>query len=106
VEGVHRAVEEGVSTVSRDAVVRRVESGVEALEKTYARPAEEVPWLGVVGGRRGGIATEEDGHALESRIRIESEAWGAGAGNAPAVISGTRDRASSLVLCERVGKSQ
>lgn len=46
VEGLQRMVGEGVlSTLSRDAVVGRLESAVEALEETYARPAEEVPRL-------------------------------------------------------------
>ncbi len=44
VEGVQLEVE-GVSTASQDAVVRQVESGVEALGNTYARPAGEVPRL-------------------------------------------------------------
>ncbi|KAH6848398.1 hypothetical protein B0I37DRAFT_342808 [Chaetomium sp. MPI-CAGE-AT-0009] len=48
VEEVRRAVGGGVlSTLSRDAVLVRLESGLEALEKTYARPAEEVPRLEV-----------------------------------------------------------
>jgi hypothetical protein len=47
VEGLQRVVGEGASTLSRDAVVEWLESGIEALEKTYARPAEEVPRLEV-----------------------------------------------------------
>ncbi|KAK3898795.1 hypothetical protein C8A05DRAFT_18681, partial [Staphylotrichum tortipilum] len=85
VEGVRQAVKDGVSTASRDAVLRRVESGLEALEQTYTRPAEEVPRLEAVrlmlralkalgyvidGGERGTVVVRKWGPVVGGEIKF------------------------------------
>ncbi|KAK3294133.1 TPR domain protein [Chaetomium fimeti] len=81
VEELRRGVEAGVlSTAARDAVLRSVESGVEALEETYARPAEEVPRFDVWGARMDlveAVWVRRRTMAAEQAVRLMLRALGA-----------------------------
>ncbi len=101
VEGLRRAVVDAgdgvVTAYARDAMVRAVEDGADALEKTYTRPAEEVPRLELCEGLREvvkavGRGGQRRGQGLGAAARcVSRDGARAGGAGGPVCLYGVPD---------------